>query len=81
MEYGKWNLREFDQLSAEKEQEVLKYHEQHVRWAEKDSSLNNNQGIVLILDWDGFSLHHYSSVHGNLVPNINSTLKIACLRC
>ena len=66
VEYGKWNPREFTQLSKEKVQELLKFYEQFVRRGERDGSLNNNQGVVVIVDYDGFGLKHYASGPSNL---------------
>ena len=65
VEYGKWNPRELAKLSEEKREEVMKYYEQYVRRVERDASLNNDQGIVLLIDFDGFGLVQYASDSGN----------------
>ena len=65
MEYGKWNPRELAKLSEEKREELMKYYEQYVRRVERDASLNNDQGIVLLIDFDGFGLVQYASDSGN----------------
>ena len=66
MEFGKHNFRELAEYSEEKKAEFWKGWEQWTRVMEKDAALNNGQGIVLIVDCDGFSLAHYASSEGYL---------------
>ena len=49
----------------EKQDEFWKYYEQGSRLQEKDAAMNDNQGIVLILDFDGFTLKHFASKDGS----------------
>ena len=65
VEFGKFNFRELAKLPQEKIAELWKAWEQWTRVMEKDAALNNGQGIVLIVDGDGFSLAHYASSEGH----------------
>ena len=52
------------QLPEDQEKEFWKLYEQINRWVERDAALCNGQGVVHLLDWDGFSLKNYGSVGG-----------------
>ena len=88
-EFGKENFRELARMPEEKRAEVWKAYEQWTRWMEKDAALNNGQGVVLIIDFDGFSLANYGSSEGgghlffNLSANYLSSraLFITCNTC
>ena len=45
-------------------EEFWKVYEQINRREERDAVLCNDQGVVLLLDWDDFSLKNYGSVGG-----------------
>ena len=75
VEFGKHNFRRLATQPKEKVDELWKSWEQWTRVMEKDAALNNGQGIVLILDFDGFSLAHYASQEGNLL-NLKAQLNI-----
>ena len=60
-EFGKWDYREWAHKPAEKVAEFGKYFEQFIRRMRKDAG---EEGIVLIVDWDGFSLSHHASKDG-----------------
>ena len=65
MEFGKWNYRDLAHKPPEFIDEFWKYYEQLARRQERDAAMNKDQGVVLILDWDGFSLTNYASQQGN----------------
>ena len=71
VEFGKWNYHKWAEQSAEKVEEFWIYHEQIVRRQEKDAALNGGQGIVQIIDWDGFSLSNHASKNGNIASASN----------
>ena len=67
-EFGKFNFRAMAAMPEEWKAEVWKGWEQWTRLMERDSALNNGEGIVIIVDFDGFSLANYASPEGHL-PN------------
>ena len=74
-DFGKWNYREWAQKPKEKQDEFWKFFEQYVKRHERDAALNNEQGIVIIIDWEGFALGQYASNNGKAsVP-----VKFMCL--
>ena len=67
VEVGRLNVREWADKPKEKLDEFWKAYEWWSRRQEKDAAINNDQGIVIILDYDGYSLKKYASSHGNPV--------------
>ena len=65
VEFGKCNTRMLSELPEEKSSEFWKMWEDWTRVMEKDAALNNRQGIVLIIDFDGFALAYYASPEGD----------------
>ena len=57
-DFGKWNYREWP---AERIEEFWKYFDQMVRFHERDAKLSGGQGVVSIVDFDGFELNHHAS--------------------
>ena len=73
VEFGKYNFRAFGKSPEEEFAELSKSWEQWTRVMEKDAALNNGQGIVLIVDFDGFSLAHFASQTGDVsISDINN---------
>ena len=66
MEYGKWNYREISNLSEEEVKDFYKYCEKLARLESRDGDNNNSQGIVTIVDWDGFALKNFASREGEI---------------
>lgn len=66
MDFGKWNYRDLAHKSDEKIEEFWKFYEQYILRIERDAAVNNHQGVVFILDWDGFSLGNYASARGKI---------------
>ena len=58
---GNLDGRKWAAETKEKQYEFWKYYEQGSRIQENDAAINNNQGIVLILDFDGYTLKHFAS--------------------
>ena len=67
VEFGKWNYRELAKKPKEKLDEFWKYFEQFLRREAKDAEVNNGEGMVLICDWEGFSLNRHASKEGESV--------------
>ena len=44
--------------------EFYKYFEQFARRVARDQGANGTEGIVDIVDWDGFALSHFASSRG-----------------
>ena len=51
-------------MSDEERKEFWKYFNQLLLHTERDAGACNKQGVVLIDDWDDFSLEHYASKTG-----------------
>lgn len=66
-EFGRVNANKLGAMPKEKVEEFWKDYERWTRREEVDAALNNNQGIVLILDFDGFALKSYASSNGNQI--------------
>ena len=64
MELGKWDMRELARLSDELEN-YDKYIERNLRLMSRNAAGNNNQGIVTIADFDGFTMRNFASSKGN----------------
>ena len=62
--FGKFDLRGLAASPREKIEEFWISYERWTRIQERDAALNNDQGFVLIVDFDGFSLGHYASSNG-----------------
>ena len=45
-------------------EEFWMYYEQHARRLERDAAINNDDGVVTIVDWDYFSLTHFATAEG-----------------
>ena len=71
IEAGVLDERKWATGSKEKQEEFWKAYEYWTRREEKDATFNNNQGIVLILDLDGFALKNSASPAGSLVERIS----------
>lgn len=65
IDFGKWDYREWAHKPDEKLEEFWKYFEQFIRRQEKDAAVNDGEGMVEIVDWDGFSLSHHASPKGD----------------
>lgn len=79
VEFGRHNFRAFAKMSQERVTEGWKAWEQWIRFMEKDGALNNGQGIVIIVDFDGFTLASYASQEGHLFSQLHvSILKPKC---
>ena len=52
-------------MPAEKVEEFFMYYEQFYRRARRDSELHHDDGVAIILDWDGFTLSEYASGPGD----------------
>ena len=69
LEFGNFDFRKWAAKPQEKQDEFWKAYEQRICFQEKDAALNNDQGIVYIVDFDGYNLAHYASEGGNLILN------------
>ena len=67
VQFGKWDFRGWAQKPEEKVEEFWKYFEQYVKRHEKDGERNGGEGVVDIVDWDGFSLSHHASKKGDFI--------------
>ena len=65
LEIGVLDLRTWTSSSKEKADVFWKAYEWWTRVEEKDAELNNNQGIVFILDFKGYTLRSMASPEGN----------------
>ena len=65
IEFGKWDYREWAQKPEEKLKEFWKHFEKHIQLQSKDGG---EDGVVEIVDWEGFSLSHHASRDGECVP-------------
>ena len=63
-EFGKFDMRTLLLNHKEVVEEFWKYFEQWIRRMEKDSSSNEDKGIVLIIDFDEYALKHGASPEG-----------------
>ena len=70
IEFGKWDYRELAHHSEEKQAEFWKYFEQMVRRQQKGAEMNNGQGMVEIVDWEGFELNHHASPKGESIEKL-----------
>ena len=78
VEFGKWDYRQWARKPEEKLVEFWKFFEQFVRRQEKDAKANNGQGMVQLVDWDGFALSHHSSPHGENLRKSNYFCSFLC---
>ena len=62
--FGKWNYRTLMEFPKNLEEEFWKYYEQHARRLERDAAVNNDDGVVAIVDWDCFTLAHFATPEG-----------------
>ena len=62
--FGTYNFRAWATMSQERTEDVWKAWEQLTRFMEKDAALNNDQGIAMVIDFDGFTLASYASPEG-----------------
>ena len=63
-EFRIFDYRAFTVKPEEKVEEFWKYFEKWLRSIDKDSSLNEGQGVVLIVDFNGYALKHVASPAG-----------------
>ena len=64
LEFGKWSYRALGQLSEERREEFWSYFAQLVLRTGRDAKVCNDQGVVYVDDFEGFSLQHYASKTG-----------------
>ena len=64
IEYGAWNYRKISNLTTEELITFNKYYEKLTRYVIRDGHSNNEQGVVLICNYDGFALKHFASSEG-----------------
>lgn len=64
LEFGNFDLRKWAAKPKDKIEEFWRAYEQWLRFQEKDASLNSNQGMVILMDFDGFTLAHFASQQG-----------------
>ena len=74
LEFGTFDLRKWASKPEGEQDEFWKAYEQFLRFQEKDASLNNGQGIVFIIDFDGFGLKNHASANGELAFQTISSL-------
>ena len=79
IEFGNWDYREWAQKPEEKLNEFWKHFEQHIRRQSKDGG---EDGVVEIVDWEGFSLSHHASRDGEYIKSCSVHTKLFCkLHC
>ena len=64
LEWGKWNFRVLGNLPKDELESYNRYEEKLIRQALKDEAADNGEGVIIIIDWDGFSFTHFASAHG-----------------
>ena len=69
IDFGKWDYRQWAEQTEEKVAEFWKYFEQFVRREEKDAA--KYDGMVEIVDFDGFTLSHHASPKGECVARVS----------
>ena len=66
VDFGKENFRALSTMPSETQEEVWKSWEQWTRFLERDAASNYGQGVVVIIDFDGFTLANYAFRPGYL---------------
>ena len=65
VEIGVVYFRKWASSPRQKQEEFWKSYDWWTRVEERDAALNNNQGVVFILDYAGYTLKSMASVEGN----------------